>query len=285
MRHPTPLIVLTLGLVAGTAGAARAQAPPVGVRAAGMGGAFTAVADDGTAAYWNPAGLASGAFVGVTVDANALDSQSAQFAGLVTPPFGINYFRETLTSTVSGASGRNAAVENLAVHHAGATVVQSIGDTGLAVGVTAGLVHGNGANAFDADAGVMLAGALGKIGLAAHNLTAPTLGEVRLERRWRAGVSVNLSQEVTAAADVELTTTASPAGDWREAAAGVEAHVHPRAWVRGGLHWNSAGSTAAPIGSVGGSVTVYGSLRADAQASFGSKSGNRGWGVGLSFVY
>jgi len=30
---------------------------------------------------------------------------------------------------------------------------------------------------------------------------------------------------------------------------------------------------------------VYGSIRADAQVSFGSQDGDRGWGVGLSFVY
>ena len=35
---------------------------PVGVRALGMGGAFTAVADDATATWWNPAGLAGGAY-------------------------------------------------------------------------------------------------------------------------------------------------------------------------------------------------------------------------------
>src|SRR5258705_16849 len=31
---------------------------PVGARALGMGGAFTAVADDATAPWWNPAGMA-----------------------------------------------------------------------------------------------------------------------------------------------------------------------------------------------------------------------------------
>src|SRR5213593_2554091 len=30
---------------------------PVGARAIGMGGSFTAVADDATAPYWNPAGM------------------------------------------------------------------------------------------------------------------------------------------------------------------------------------------------------------------------------------
>src|SRR5436309_7220574 len=30
---------------------------PVGARAVGMGGAFTAVADDATAPWWNPAGM------------------------------------------------------------------------------------------------------------------------------------------------------------------------------------------------------------------------------------
>lgn len=39
------------------AAAPLAQADIVGVRAYGMGGAFTAVADDYTAIYWNPAGL------------------------------------------------------------------------------------------------------------------------------------------------------------------------------------------------------------------------------------
>ena len=35
---------------------------PSGSRAAGMGGAFVAVADDASAVYWNPAGFAAGSF-------------------------------------------------------------------------------------------------------------------------------------------------------------------------------------------------------------------------------
>jgi hypothetical protein len=275
---------LMIAIWIGAAGFAAAQTEAVGVRAAGMGGAFTAVADDATAVYWNPAGLASGAFVGLTLDVNAFDRAAVPFAGLVTPPLGISYFRAA-SSTAATASGRNAAVEDLSVHHAGATLVHSIADTGLAAGATVGLVHGNGANAFGADAGLMLSGALGKIGVAVHNLTAPNLGGLRLDRQVRAGASVRLLDAVTVAADAEFLKVPSAVGDWRDVAVGVEVHPHARAWLRGGVHWNSAGSVAAPVGSAGGSVTVYRSIRVDAQASFGSAQGDRGWGAGLSFIY
>ena len=281
--------MLTIVLAAAPA---RAQTAPAGVRAAGMGGAFTAVADDATATYWNPAGLASGTFFGLTLDTNVLDRQSGQFVGLGLPPFGISYFR-TSSSTAGGESGRNGPVESFVVHHAGATLVQSIGDRGLAAGATLGVVHGNGATAFGADAGVMLSGALGKIGLVAHNLTAPLLNGVRLERQVRAGMSVNARPDLVIAADFDLTSTPSAQGDRRDVAIGAEAHPLSRLWVRGGTHWNtrhdsaaSAGHAgAAPIGTAGASVAVYGSIRAEGQVSFGASSGDRGWGVGLSFVY
>ena len=62
-----PVIVIVAVLVAVTVLPATAQTnkaalvgPKMGVgpRASAMGGAFVAVADDATALYWNPAGLA-----------------------------------------------------------------------------------------------------------------------------------------------------------------------------------------------------------------------------------
>jgi len=250
-----------------------------------MGGAFTGVADDGTAPFWNPAGLASGSFAAVALDGNALDRQSAIYAGLATPPLGFCYYRTT--STAPDPSDRNGRVVTSAIHHAGVTLVQSLGDHGIAVGSTFAFVHGNGASAFDADAGLMASGSLGQVGVTVHNIFAPVLEDVRLDRRVRAGASVHMRQDLLASGDVEFTKTSSPIGKWRDAAVGIEAHPASRAWLRGGVHWNTAAGEAgtAPVGSVGGSVSVYGIFRADAQVSFGSKNGDRGWGVGLSAVY
>jgi hypothetical protein len=287
--EPRSLAVIAALLAAAPSIAHAQSAPPIGVRAAGMAGAFTAVADDGSAPFWNPAGLASGTFAGFTLDGNVFDRQSGLFFGFATPPLGLTYYRTT--STAPPQSDRNGPVVTTAIHHAGGTLVQSLGDRGLAVGATVKVVHGNGATAFDTDAGFMASGSLGQIGLTVHNVFAPTLGPessaVRLDRRVRAGVAIHLRQDLTAAADVEFTKTTSPSGEWRDAAIGLEAHPIRQAWVRGGVHWNTASGPegASPIGSLGASVAVYGRLRVDAQVSFSSKEADRGWGVGLSFLY
>src|SRR5258706_518645 len=53
--------------------AARAQRyEDIGVRAQGMAGAFVAVADDATATWWNPAGLATGAFFSGVLEYDSL---------------------------------------------------------------------------------------------------------------------------------------------------------------------------------------------------------------------
>lgn len=63
MRRNAFLLIVAAGLAAAApAGATKYAAEflkiPVGARAMGMGGAFTAVADDATAPWWNPAGMA-----------------------------------------------------------------------------------------------------------------------------------------------------------------------------------------------------------------------------------
>jgi hypothetical protein len=276
----------------------------VGVRAAGMGGAFTAVADDGSAAFWNPAGFASGSFFSLVADANMLDQRQSTLVALGTPPLGLSYYR---TAIVAEKNGRNTLV----AHHAGVTLVQSLGGH-LAVGTTLKLVHGIASpagsaaistNKFDADLGFMSTGSIAQVGLSVRNLLQPEFrtaggGAIRLDRQVRAGVAIHAGQNVTVAGDVDLTTAVSPRGRWRDAALGVEVHPAVKAWLRGGVHWNaarlrrgaSAGQAggaggAAPIGTVGGSYAVYGAVQAEAQASFGSADGDRGWGVGLRFVF
>ena len=293
MRAPCRRCVWSLALLLAFSAQAFAQVEaPVGVRATGMGGAFTAVADDGSAAFWNPAGFASGAFFSLVVDANILDRRSGGLVALGTPPLGLSYYR---TAIAGAKNGRNTLV----AHHAGATLVQSVGDR-LAVGTTLKIVHGiadspagaGGAavstNKFDADVGVMTTGSLGQLGLSIRNLLQPefkaTGGAIRLDRRVRAGVSIHAGQNTTVAADLDLTAAKTPEGDWRDAALGVEAHPVRKAWVRGGVHWNASGN-ASPIGSVGASYSVYGSAMADVQVSFGSSSGDRGWGIGLRMVF
>ncbi len=266
---------------------------PIGVRAAGMGGAFTAVADDGSAAFWNPAGFASGAFFSLVVDGNILDRQRGTLVALGTPPLGISYYRTAIARDTDGP-------HTLVAHHAGVTLVQSIGGR-LAVGSTLKFVHGiaphaegaaTSTNRFDADLGVMATGSLGKLGLSVRNLLQPAFkapgGAIRLDRQVRAGVSVYAHQNLTVAADLDLTKSATPRGAWRDAALGLEARPVRNGWLRGGIHWNTAGGSgtgAAPIGTVGGSYTLYGSTMADAQVSFGSAAGDRGWGLGLRFVF
>jgi hypothetical protein len=299
-RYCTSTLLLLLWA---TTGSAFAQSEPlvrqdsgqsVGVRATGMGGAFTAVADDASAAFWNPAGFASGSFFSLVADGNVLDRRRGTLVALGTPPLGLSYYRTAIAAEKNGR-------KTLVMHHAGVTVVQSLGSR-LAVGSTLKLVHGIASpagsaavstNRFDADLGLMLTGSLAQAGLSVRNLLQPEFktagaGAIRLDREVRAGVSIHARQDLTVAGDLDLTTAATARGEWRDAALGLESHPATKVWVRGGAHWNAAGGAAtgaAPVASFGGSYAVYGSILADAQVSFGSAEGDRGWGIGLRFVF
>jgi hypothetical protein len=157
---------IVLGTVmAGWASAAGAQTfDAVGTRAAGMGGAFVAVADDSSAAYWNPAGFAAGNLFTMVLDRRTLKvnpgtpegagSASGLLVSIGMPALGLSYYRLRSTiltpiasPTAVAADGRKAIatdelrLDTLITHHSGATLVQSIAP-GVAVGVTLKLVRG-----------------------------------------------------------------------------------------------------------------------------------------------
>lgn len=141
---------------------AQAQALP-GSRAAGMADAFVAVADDGSAVYWNPAGFATGPLLNVQVDlvreevgreeSATAGRGSATLVAFGVPPLGLGYYR--LTSVAWRRTGtaepeefdretEERSLQMLTTHHVGATVLQSIGEW-LTVAATAKAVIGTAA--------------------------------------------------------------------------------------------------------------------------------------------
>lgn len=284
--------------------------------------AFVAIADDASAVYWNPAGLASGAYFSLVLDRTEGDAlpldgerggkRSSWLLALSAPALGLSYYRlrsATFAPVGSGSTGRSR-VQSLVTHHAGATLVQSIFDN-LAVGATVKLVRGiattgeTGGNAedlldhpemgvasnhVDVDLGVMATGRLVRAGVTVRNLVEPEFESLedevlRLNRQARAGVSVLLTQRWTAAADLDLTRNHGPLGDVRTLAFGTEGRLTTRAVARAGVHVNLAGEDRAPVATFGGSYAVFGSMLVDAHFSTGSDEAFTGWGVAGRVVF
>ena len=158
MKPNVRLLASLLGCALAPATVAAQPFETFGTRAAGMGGAFVAVADDASAVYWNPAGLASGSFFSLLIDRstgtvkadNPLvgTGRSCVAIALGAPPIGLSYYRlrRTYTSAVAQPTivpGGNLPihVESLVTHHAGVTVLHSLTDA-IAVGATLKLVRG-----------------------------------------------------------------------------------------------------------------------------------------------
>ena len=156
---PSCLILLALSIYGGTGTAAAQSVETVGVRALGMGGAFVAVADDNSATWWNPAGLAAGPFLDIGLARTATEADGSLPAArhgtwsfaLATPPFGVSYYRFRTTgarssSTAQSPAGRQeeregVGVRSLSVSQFGATVLHTL-LTGVHVGSTVKYVRG-----------------------------------------------------------------------------------------------------------------------------------------------
>ena len=145
---------------------ARAQSSDViGIRAQGMAGAFTAVADDATASWWNPAGIATGAYFSSVVESSrthqpksenaipAWDNESRAFA-VGFPALALSYYHlavseiQPIGPIAAGADGRqdegspDVRLRSLSMSQFGVTVGQSIGSH-LVVATTAKLMRGS----------------------------------------------------------------------------------------------------------------------------------------------
>lgn len=187
----------------------------LGTRAAGMSGAFVAVADDASAGYWNPAGFASGSFFSLVIDRTAgtadpdgtlAGSQSGWLLALGAPALGLSYYRLRGTHidpvpTDEATPDRNPTgadelrVRTLVSHHTGATLVQSIAP-GVAVGATLKLIRGIAAAEVRPveDRDSLLDDAAALTGRASNRLDAD-LGVMAVFRNIKAGLTVrNLTE-------------------------------------------------------------------------------------------
>ena len=174
MNKPVSHFLGTFGLLLTLGSPAAAQSfESVGERALGMGGAFVAVANDSSATWWNPAGLATGPFLDLAVargSGTADDGLPASRTGvwsfsLSTPPLGVSYYRLKITeiraapATGPAEAGREdraagEGLRSLSINQFGATVLHTI-TTGVTAGATVKYVRGTarGRGSEPADAG------------------------------------------------------------------------------------------------------------------------------------
>ena len=255
-----------------------------------MAGAFVAVADDATAVYWNPAGLATGHFLSVLVDRSAVQQRgprrapavtgSGTIAALSTNEVAFSYYR----LRVDGA--RSLLTHNVAITGA------QFAFPGVSFGTSLRYVRGaaggglRGRHAFDVDVGAMIGNDTLRVGIVARNLRRPRLetpggGGVRLARRVRAGLALRTVAGLLLAADLDLTRARpdAPGGARRNAAAGAERWFGQWLGVRGGARVNFEAEEPRIVGAVGLSVALTSGVYLDGQLTRGREASERGWGV------
>lgn len=278
----------------------------VGTRAEGMGGAFVAVADDASAAYWNPAGIATGATFDLQVSRGR---DSSVFVGAALPVLGASYYRTrevTGLPTVSGSPDRQNGgsgemqVGTLTTTNFGVTVVQTIA-SGLVIGTTARIVRGGidggeTRTTIDLDAGAMVSAWDMRFGFTARNLREPEFqtqeGTVRLQRQVRVGAALvpralptGVHGPFSLAIDADLATTRDVRGDRRTAAAGGEYWLaQGLAGVRAGVRWSTLGDSIKAL-SGGFTVRLPRSIHVEGQMTKEDESERTEWTVGARVTF
>ncbi len=284
-----------------------AQAQPVdsvGVRAQGMGGAFTAVADDATATWWNPAGLVSGAMLNGSLEYGRLEQPDTGRGGfaLTFPSLGLSYYRmpvseiQPTVSTADSGAGRQdpgtPTVRTVELSQFGATVGQSIGGH-LVLASTLKIIHIEDGTNVAVDIGALAMAGHFKAGVSARNIREPTLGEganaVTLKRQVRAGAAVTTSVgpklAATLAFDADVLEVPSATGNERRMAVGGELWVwNHLVGVRGGFSGSTLGDARTST-SFGGSFMVHRGLFIEGELTQGSDMTRRGWGTAFRVTF
>lgn len=272
-----------------------------------MGGAFVGVADDATAVYWNPAGLATGAIVSLNVELGGMKPDGATDWGPKTalvafslPPLGLAYYRQgafgvaTPDSAVAATPSREevgSSVHAIATSTVAVSLLQSVTEH-IVVSATPKVVWGGDSVRPDVDAGVMVAANRFRLGLAARHLATPTfeqegLGSVELEREARVGGGWGSGwpgySRVVVAVDGDLMRRVTPRGERRDVAAGVETWWRERRFaLRGGVRGSTVGE-ARTAASIGASALVAG-LYVEGYVAVG-QADERSWSLGLRYSF
>jgi len=310
---PKPLVSVLCSLLVCVPSLCHAQAyESVGIRAQGMAGAFVAVADDATASWWNPAGLAtSQSFVDGIVEVGRGGHWGVAFGF---PSLGLSYYHLNISqippsgSTGAGATSRQdlgavglrlPVTESVGFNQFGATVGQSIGDH-FVIGSTVKVMRAQSETRGDFDLGAMATFGPIRAGLNVRNLVSGAFesadGVVELTRQARAGVAVTapmraMVEQLTVSFDVELTAAPVDGRDERHVAAGAEAWMlGHRIAVRGGLGANLisdglGGDAQGAFGAAGFSVSPFHRVYIDGAAMWGPSADRDRWGVDLRVTF
>jgi hypothetical protein len=269
----------------------------VGIRAQGMGGAFVAVADDATATWWNPAGLATGPLFDALIEYSRLRTSpqtSVNGIAMAFPSLGVSYYRLPLNQSRD---------QHLDVF--GLTFGQSLSDHVVLASTIklerAGETHG------DVDLGLLARVGRAQLGISVKNVREASFetasGTLALNRQARAGIALlgrsdGWINEMTLAADADLLTTrslttdpgvtrseTSASGDVRYAAAGLELwFLNKRLGLRGGGSRNTVGDKSSSA-SGGVSLALRSGLYIDAHHSNGSDRSRKTWGIALRSTF
>ena len=300
MRRASFVVVSVVCVAAiGAPGVAHAQMyESVGIRAQGMGGAFVGVADDATATWWNPAGLAGGAYFNVLAEYGRPDASddSQQVVAAAFPALGLSYYRlpvSQMRPPVPTGGGVSSRLDQGYLSQFGTTFGQSIGN--VVIASTVKVLNASGDTHVDLDLGAMVKAGRVRAGVSLRNLHETDFGAgadaLSLRRVARAGVSVTAdpgSVSVTLAADADLTSVATAAGDERHIAGGAELWVWKRIiGVRGGLGYETNHSLHSQSGGLSLMVLAgqYLHTYLDGQWTGGADPMRRGWGMDLRLTF